>query len=214
MSYHSSIASLSLPSVALFVFAFLCSDFVLTTDNAYSCADVLRTELDLLAALQWSTYSATVVAFVKLYLRGAARFVHAHAHATPAFAARCGGTAGVRALCESLMHTECFCRVMELVDAAALRTDSLQFYPSALAAAAICLLHPTAQLFVHQCTPYNVQRLHPCMLWLNAMHALPFRGLLMPVRPYFDVEIAPAEAYTRQLHHPDALQLCLPFLDV
>jgi hypothetical protein len=43
------------------------------------------------------------------------------------------------------------------------------------------------------------------MQWLDTFQALPHRGLLLPLRPYFDLHIPPNEAYTRQLHHPTAL---------
>jgi hypothetical protein len=51
----------------------------------------------------------------------------------------------------------------------------------------------------------SVQDLSGCMQWLDTFQALPHRGLLLPLRPYFDLHIPPNEAYTRQLHHPTAL---------
>ncbi len=100
-------------------------------------------------------YSATPVSFVKLFLRMSAHFIHHHAASSASFTARCGGPAGVVEHVESLLRADHFCRVMELIDAAALRPESLAYYPSALAAAAICLFHPTAQLFIRQISPYK-----------------------------------------------------------
>jgi hypothetical protein len=164
-------------------------DFVLTTDNAYSAQDMLDAELDILQCLEWNLLSATAVSFVKLYLRLAVHHIHRLATTNNAFMHRCGGPDGLAELLQSFLRTDNFVRVMEIVDAASLRIESLQFYPSAIAASALCLLHPSAQLFIHNITPYNVQQLHPCLLFLNPLQGLSHRGLAMPVQPYFEVNV-------------------------
>lgn len=106
----------------------------------------------------------------------------------------------------TLLNPSVFYRIMELLDVALLDISFLKFYPSALAASALCVVCPAVAEYLSLICPYSLLQLQPCVVWLSSFSMLPHRGLLLPKKPYFDVKTAPDEYYTKQLHHPLALK--------
>lgn len=118
----------------------------------------------------------------------------------------------------SLLSTSVFYRIMEILDVALLDISFVKFYPSALAASALCVVCPAVVDYLSLLCPYSFEQLQPCVAWLAEFMSLPHRGLLLPKRPFFDVKVLfrilflfyfqiPCEEYfTKQLHHPLALK--------
>jgi hypothetical protein len=62
-------------------------------------------------------------------------------------------------------------------------------------------------MYVHVCAVMAyVQAYREVLTMLAPLAATyPHRGLLLPVRPYYECVLPREDAYTRQLHHPCAL---------
>jgi hypothetical protein len=63
----------------------------------------------------------------------------------------------------------------------------------------LVFMHASAHLL-------DIQAYHEVLAILRPLAATyPHRGLLLPVRPYYECVLPREDAYTRQLHHPCAL---------
>jgi len=109
-------------------------------------------------------------------------------------------------LIDTLLSVTVFVRIMEILDLTLLDSYFLRFYPSALAASALCVIVPQAKCLIKEATGYTTESLHPCIQLLNIFTILPTQGLVTPSKPYFR-KVQFEEPYTRQTHHPKALEL-------
>jgi len=110
-------------------------------------------------------------------------------------------------LIETLLSVKMFVRMMELLDMTILDSYFLRFYPSALAASALCVVIPQARFLIREATGYTTESLKPCIQLLNIFTILPYQGLILPSKPYFSSKTFLEEPYTRQTHHPKSLEL-------
>lgn len=203
-------------------------DFAVTTDGAYSPAQIDAMERRILHSLQWNLMPQTAFAWVKIFIQMMAKCVHdeiassglssplpsSHKHAGAGLPRR--KTPYTMSTLETLIDMPILLRCMELIDVAMLDIWALRFYPSALAASALLLLlvyepayGPVVDVAIlKHVTGYEPADLVTCVALLKEISdKLPYRGL-QKVKPYFENLRIPAEdLYTRQSHHPDALRI-------
>jgi len=98
--------------------------------------------------------------------------------------------------------------MMELIDAACLDSYFLSFYPSAIAAATLCIAVPLTRHIIHEATGFDLSQLQkgPVAI-LNHFLVLPFQDVKLPTKPVFGTKAFSEELYTRQTHHPQALEV-------
>lgn len=193
------------------------SDFAVTTDGAYTTAQIDLMEKEVLKLLEWELHPQTTFSWLKVFVRRAAQhvndqydmYIQQHNN-DPNSDPR--NEAAIRSHYEKIltvvMSVRHFTRCMELLDMCILDVYFLRFFPSALAASAMFVVMPELHQWHKQITGYDASALSACINFLHHFSThLRHLGIRPPAKPYFELKIPPEDMYTRQSHHPDALQL-------
>lgn len=169
------------------------TDFSSATAEAYSVAQIIRTELEIVRALDWNLVPCTVYSFVSTFLQRLILNRQAATGLPRATPTSCPSSPNPKTWQQpSMVPPVQLNRVMEIVDLAMLDAESLCFLPSVLAASAIqsLILRDPASSFsprdVALATGIPSEELADCIEWIA-----------------YTLELAPAGSAPR---HPAALQ--------
>jgi hypothetical protein len=176
------------------------SDFAMATDSGCSTQDMIDMEKKLIATLQWKTVPPTAHAWANLYLHCLLVDVRMRNVVV-------GRDTSLWTQPSIVPHAQ-INRVMEVLDFAMLDADSLCFYPSQLAAAAIALLlsrdtnNTYTLVDLERVSRVSGVDLHNCMSWMGFVLHLPSHTNDRLPRGSLTIE-----PHTVQRHNPKALAL-------
>jgi len=210
------------------------SEWSVTTDGGFTVAQINAMEHLVLKVLNWNLTAQTPYSWLKVYIKKCCKLLHcslnreSKSSPLPSFSSGKKHKVDVELkdtktknfndllstndderllLIDTLLSVTTFVRMMEILDMTLLDSYFLRFYPSALAASALCVVVPQAKSFIKEATGYTTECLQPCIQLLNIFTILPTQGLVIPSKPYFRSKAHFEEPYTRQTHHPKALEM-------
>lgn len=130
------------------------NEFALITDGAFTIQEIYKMERLVLRKMEWDVISVTPCWWTTLLVHR----VHA-AHLTDRFA---GCTIAQKS------KEDKYCLAMGLLDIAVLGYQSMQFTPSALAAATVYHMLELDQFLLEQVTGLEMSDMMPCIKWMEA----------------------------------------------
>jgi hypothetical protein len=183
------------------------SDFAFTTDGAYTATQIHDMERQVLESLEWRLLGQTPFLWLKMHIKliccRVQDFVASDLYQSSEF---CGLSAD--SVWNTLLSADNFCRCCELLDMAVHFVQSLSFYPSTLTLAALSVVSPALKSLFSSYSHYGSEAFNECVEFVNRLSCLSHRPLHVPQRCFWPHMKSPAhELYTRQLHHPEGLQL-------
>jgi hypothetical protein len=184
-------------------------DFAVTTDGAYTAADVTGMEMLILKSVNWCLMPTTADAWVAHFLCALSKLARTQPD--------------TRVVADQFLAVPLFTRAVELLDTANYNCWFLRFYPSAQAASVLLLLLTfqadktvhnrqwphVSENIIRQITDIEPVNVYPCVAELHSLLPLPHLGLSnFKFKPYFaELKMAERDMYTRQRCIPEALTL-------
>ena len=193
------------------------SDFVLTTDGAYTVNQIYQMEAKMLSAFDWYSTPVTPVAWMNVYFREIFEIASARSLklSKSLRISAPGVLAGVPVgsiVGAAAFAPEPYVKVMEKIDLLVLDLSVLGFLPSHLVASILYAFLPKICPIVKpedvvKVSGYTVAELHKCMLWSKQF----LQGFGPSPSPnsrqnLYSEDIPRVDFYTMQQHHPTALQ--------
>jgi hypothetical protein len=159
-------------------------DFAVTTDSAYTDKDIIRMESRILTTLKWSLNSQTPYSWLRYFI--------------------CAIHADSKLITEVLVTIEFFLSCIHLIDLFSLNIVSLQYYPSALAAASLFGKCDNDLIpIIEKVTGYTHNQLSTLtgilVLFNDSTYTEKLFSVIFDKPSFSEIKIPKTEAFTRQL---------------